>query len=428
MRKTIPIDRLALGMYVVGLDRSWLQTPFIKHRWLLREGEDLARLKACGVKAVTIDTSRGLDVAPDGTGEADSPSHAPQADDPSARRRDTAAGNAGFEQDVEAARAVHADARLAVERVFNGIKTGAPLDSPALRTAVTTVLDRLTAQPMAMLTLVQLQQMRRLDRDMFSHVVDVSILSLIVGRARGLHQTALEHLGLGALLHDIGETRLPQNLLYKSGPYTDQERRLLQLHPRIGVALLTGAGPLPAAVRAVVAEHHERLDGSGYPDGLAGSRIAELGRIVGLVDVYDAMVSRRGGRPALSPAQAVRHLFQLGLKEQYERPLVELLIQCLGVYPFGSLVELSTGEQAVVYAVHPEEPLRPSVKLITDPQGRAYPEPVFLDLAAPQPDEIERAIVRVLDTSVEQVDGLLHQGTAPQAASSPAPAAPGGRS
>lgn len=398
--KAIPIEQVRLGMYIVGLDRSWFHTPFFKHRWLLQREEDLARLKAYGISQVMIDPSRGLDVEPAvapvrPTRSVDATPQPPQH---------TEAFQARFEQEVAQARALRADARSAIERIFTDLKTGAPLDSQGLRTVVTAVLDRLTDYPVAMLTLTQLEQMKRLDTDLFAHAVDVCIFSLIVGRAHGLTDGSLEQLGLGALLHDIGETRLPQNLLHKPGRHTEQDLALLRLHPRIGLAVLSGTGPLPAITRAVIAEHHERMDGSGYPDGLRGSRISLPGQIVGLVDAYDAMASRRKGRPPLSPGQAVRQLFQLGLKHQYDRTLVEWLIQCLGVYPFGSLVELSTGERAVVYAVNQKERLKPCVKLITDAQGRPYAQPKLIDLAEARPDEPARAILRVLDAEVEQVD------------------------
>ncbi len=413
MHKTIAIEQVTLGMYVVGLDRSWFQTPFLKHQWLLKREEDLARLKAYGISRVTIDPSRGLDVETAGAtpdAPAAQPAAAPEPPPPPAAAplRNDEAFQARFEEEVEQARNVRSDARLAVERIFSGIKTGAPLDSPAIRAVVTTVLDRLTDNPVAMLTLTQLEQMMRLDTDLLAHAVDVCIFSLIVGRAQGMDDGSLEQLGMGALLHDIGETRLPQNLLHKPGRLREQDLALLRLHPRIGLAILSGAGPLPPIARAVIAEHHERLDGSGYPDGLKGSRIALSSQIVGLVDNYDAMASNRGGRPPLSPDQSVRQLFQLGLKHQYDRTLVELLIQCLGVYPFGSLVELSTGERAVVYAVNPAERLRPCVKLIADSHGHPYPEPRLVDLAEARTDEPARTILRVLDASVEHVDVLRY--------------------
>lgn len=425
--KTIPIEQLKVGMYILGLDRSWFKTPFFKHRWLLDREEDLGRLKAYGIEQVTIDPSLGLDVAADDDGpdapaaQAAAPAPAPRSADAEATPpHGAAAFQARLEREVAQARAVRADARAAIERIFNGLKTGTPLDGPALRTIVTAVLDRLTAHPAAMLTLTQLEQMKRLDRDLFAHAVDVCIFSLIVGRAQGLSDGSLEPLGMGALLHDIGETRLPQNLFHKPDRHTEQDLALLRLHPRIGLAALSGTGPLPAIARSVIVEHHERLDGSGYPDGLRGARIAPLSQIVGLVDAYDAMASSRHGRPPLSPDQAVRQLFQLGLKQQYDRTLVELLIQCLGIYPFGSLVEISTGEWAVVYAVNPEERLRPCVKLISDSRGRPYAEPRLVNLANQPAGEPARAILRVLDAAAEQVNVLRYCETATKPTLTPA--------
>lgn len=416
--KTIPVEQLKVGMFIVGMDRSWFQTPFFSHRWLLKRAEDLARLKSSGIKEVTIDVAIGVDVEPAADGGSN-PSFAKR----DAPGKDSEASNAfvqatlherrdpppapRLEQQVEMARQVRAEALLAVEHIFSGVKTGAPLDCPALRSVVAGFFSRLAEHPAAALTLVQLEQMQRLDGNLYAHAVDVCVLSLIIGRAQGLDPDTLEAVGMGALLHDIGETRLPRNLLHHPG-YVSEGRGLFRFHPQIGAAMLASSSDLPPVARAIVLQHHERLDGFGYPGGLGGARLPLTSQVVGLVDVYDAMASRRSGRPPLSPGQAVRQLYQLGLKEQYDRALVEQLIQCLGVYPFGSLVELSTGERAVVYAVNPDERLRPSVKLIADAQGRTYPRPRLIDLSAPPPDEIERTVLRVLDAAAEGVDVLQH--------------------
>jgi HD-GYP domain-containing protein (c-di-GMP phosphodiesterase class II) len=419
MTKTITVDRLKPGMYVVGMDRSWFCTPFFSHRRLLQTDRDIALLRQSGVLQVTIDPEKGLDVEEMGTGSAQEGGQSPIGDSPQrclSPFPDPPGGDAVTTADrilitdMNALRAVYKSSFAAVSRVFEGVKTGAPIDNPALRATVTSLLDHLLERPVAMLTLVQFQQMKRLAVDRLSHAVDVCILSLIVGHAHGLDRRTIEEVGLGAVLHDIGETRLPQNLFLKTRPLQERELELMKEHPRLGVAVLRGAPDLSPTVLRIVADHHERLDGSGYPNRIRGEQFAMLSQIVALVDRYDALASTRNGRPPLQPSLAIRELYQLGLRNQYDKTLTERLIQCLGVYPVGSVVQLTTGEQAVVVAVHPDDRLRPIVKLITDADGHRLSEPVAADLHAPAEGEPSRTIARILDAAKEQIDVVCCSG------------------
>lgn len=310
-------------------------------------------------------------------------------------------------EDVRVARLVHAEAASAIERVFAGMTPPGRIDRPALRSLVSRLGERLSTQRNAMLAAVRLQQLQRFDRNLFSHVVDVSVLSMAVGIEQGLDPQALEDLALGALLHDIGEMRLPRNLFRKTSRYADHERDLMMHHPALGVAMLNDA-ELPDLVRRIVGEHHERVDGSGYPAKLRGDAIAAASQLVGLMDMYDALVTSRGGRPAVPPTQAIRRIYQLGLNRQFDTLLVEHVVQCLGVYPIGSLVELNTGERAVVVAVNPALSLKPSLRLMTDPGGRRYTDPLLLDLSVPEHASSARAILRDLDPDKEQCDTSIY--------------------
>jgi HD-GYP domain-containing protein (c-di-GMP phosphodiesterase class II) len=254
--------------------------------------------------------------------------------------------------------------------------------------------------------MILLNRLRRTAGELFDHAVNAGVLALVVGREQGLDTAALEHLWLGAILHDIGHTRLPQNLVRKSGRYSVQEEKLLRLHPELGAGIVSQAHQLDEVCRRIVVEHHELLDGSGYPKGLPGTRISPLSQIVGLVDRYDALTGGRGGRAAMFPAQAVRELSQLGISRRYDPELVELMIGCLGVYPVGSLVELTTGERGVVIAQNPGERLKPTLTLIWEAPGRPYPIPWIVDLAAGSAEGkgSSRSIRRVLDPALEQVN------------------------
>ncbi len=403
--RTIPIEELRPGMFVERLDRSWLTTPFFRHRFVLRDEGEIEILKRHGIRRVVVDFSKSEEVeaqAPPAVARP-GPDLPEPASPPPLRIHGPSPAAVPSRKDMKIARLVHAEAVSAVERMFAGTTTAARIDTPALRSMVGRIRDRLTEHRAAALAAVRLQQLQRYDRNLFAHVVDVSVLSMAVGIEQGLDPVRLEELALGALLHDIGEMRLPRNLFRKAGELLDYERTVMQQHPTLGLAML-GAGDVPAVVRHILVQHHERIDGSGYPCQLAGEALAPESQLVGLMDVYDAMVTSRGGRPAIPPPQAIRRLYQLGLAKQFSPVLVEQVIQCLGVYPIGSVVELNTGERAVVVAVNPSVSLKPSVKLITDPKGRLYAEPLLLDLSAPDEAGRAKTIRRDLDPAREACD------------------------
>ncbi len=405
MHKTIPIDQLKPGMFMVGIDQSWLKTPFFLHRRLINEENDIALLKQHGVRNVIIDPTRGTDVE-DSPASVAAPAPAPASGikPPVEPALGPAKLPAVLAAEMASSNLIRAEAVAAVQRVFEGIKTGAALDCSTLRSTVAALLDRLFTHQSSMTTIVLLQQMRHADQTLFDHAVDVSVLSLVVGKEHGLDMTTLDHLGVGALLHDIGQMRLPHNLLRKAGAYTPQEERLMRLHPELGIKMLANAGDLHDTCRRIVVEHHEFLDGTGYPYKIRGSQMSPLSQIVGLVDRYEALASSRGGRPAMFPAQAVRELYQLGVQQRYDRHLVERMIHCLGVYPVGSLVELNTGERGVVVTQNRSERLRPTIKLIWEGQGHPYSRPWILDLSASDPTREKRSIRCVLDPAQEQVN------------------------
>jgi HD-GYP domain-containing protein (c-di-GMP phosphodiesterase class II) len=414
--KTIAIEELKLGMYIERLDRSWLTTPFFRHRFVLRDEEDIRLLKQYGIKRVVIDPTKGLDVekgltAPDVTSDepigpqppppvpSSMPINTPT--DPQSSASVHRPASIPSREEVAIASRVHSESVIAIQRILEGITSAVRLDSPALSTMVTRIRDRLIANRSAMMTATRLQQLQRFDAHIFSHVVNVSVLSMAIGLEQDLDGHTLEELALGALLHDIGEVRLPLNLFRKGDALTASERDLLHQHPALGRTVVHDSPELTEAIRRIIVEHHERYDGSGYPSQLRGEAIALLSQLVGLVDVYDALVTSRYGRPAMTPPQAIRQIYKLGLAGQFHKTQVEHMIQCLGVYPIGSLVELSTGERAVVVSTKPELSVKPSLKIICDAKGHPYPSPLLIDLSEPV-EGPTRSILRDLDPHQEE--------------------------
>ena len=490
--KTITIDQLKPGMFVVEMDQPWYRTPCFIHKRLIRHLEDINLLRQHGIKEVKIDPSKGLDLETDSSEEALHPDsaetnadplptpgtqkqataqvtmaaergfskesprsdrHAEAREDPppppatqgdtlpssareqtetaqpttamrnsseEARRPDSteknenllapsptqldAAPPSNAQMHAAVAQATYREATASIERMFEELEAGIVPRPDTLRMVVTNVLSRVLDDGAAMLTLLSLQKMKRFDRTLASHALDVCTLSLIVAHAYGVAEGDLEALGAGALLHDIGYIRLPRNLYRKNQDLAEQERTLMQQHPVLGLAILREAKEDREAVVRIVAEHHECSNGSGFPHKIQGDSLSVLSQLVGLVDAYDGMVSRRGGRPAMLPHDAIRQLFRLGDTGQYAKDLIQAMIGSLGVYPIGSLVLLNTAEQAVVVGMNHTQRLKPIIKVITGPQGGSYLTPIRVDLGAQATGASVRTITKVLDPVHERVN------------------------
>jgi HD-GYP domain-containing protein (c-di-GMP phosphodiesterase class II) len=402
--KQISIDDLVVGMYIVGLDQPWLQSPFLFHRRRIRRYEEIARLKAYGVRRVTIDPTRGLDLVETLPPPAEGLGEDKEVE---VRERDNLHPHPCSQSrvsplpDLALARTVHTEAMTAVQSLFEGTKTGAPLNSAAAQEVVHHLMETVLTQHEALAGLIH---MRQFETNLYAHVINVCIFALMLGAMQDLDKTVLACLGVGALLHDVGQVHLPRNLVRKPSRYTAQEQRLMQAHPHLGVTMLSRIPHMPEDACRIVAEHHERLDGSGYPQGLRGAALSPLSQIVAIADVYETMLGTREGRPPLLPAQAIKELYQQGRAQQLDLRLVEKMIRCLGIYPVGSLIELNTGERGIVLAVNPGKALQPVVHILWDQTHQCYATPVTIDLAAPDADMPIRTIRDVLEPAAEGYD------------------------
>ncbi len=308
------------------------------------------------------------------------------------------------QEQTTAAQETYNEAIGSMERMFEELEAGVVPSPDTLRTVVGNVLSRVLDNPSSMLSLLTLQKMKRFDRTLASHALDVCTLSLVVAHDYGVTKEDLDALGAGALLHDIGYTRLPRNLYRRSHDLTEQERATMQQHPALGQAVLREAKEDRDAVIRIVVGHRGSSNGNGFPHKLSGDSLSILAQLVGLVDLYDGMVSRRGGRPAMLQHDAIRQLFRLGASGQYPKDLIQSMIGSLGVYPIGSLVRMNTGEQAVVVGMNPMQRLKPIVKVIMGPQGGSYLTPIRVDLGAQATGMQARTITKVLDPQLERVN------------------------
>ena len=269
------------------------------------------------------------------------------------------------------------EATETVTNLIAAARAGIHVDAGLLEPLVRRMIESVMRNPDALVPLARLKQM---DTYATEHAVATAALIIAFGRQQGLSEPELEKLALGALVKDIGHAAIDAKLIAKTGSLSRAEYSVMQSHVEEGLAVLEATTRLPELSVAVLLEHHERFDGSGYPFRMVGENISAAGRMAAIVDSYDAMTSQRPYRQAISPSMALAQLYEEG-GNQFDPALVAAFVRTVGIYPVGTLVRLESGHLAVVDAIHDDNTLTPVVRVIYHTARRQYVEPVMVDLA-----------------------------------------------
>lgn len=391
MLRELPVEQLRFGMYVSKLDRPWVGTPFLFQGFVLETDHQLKILRD-HCKTVYVDLERGVGGAIKGIGGSGIAAGRQASE---RVRGDTVYPElASIAEELPRARALYVETRTRIQDVVGSVGTGKVLDGPRLREAVTHVTDSVVRNPDAMMLLSKMLQR---GSTLAARALDVSIYMVVFGRFLQLPREQLETLGLLGLLQDIGKLKLPGDLLDKTATLTREEFERVKSHVRHTVEMLRETAGLPPELAALAALHHERQDGSGYPKGLKGPQIGMIGAIAGIVDTFDALTVPRPYAPRVAPSNALGAIYK-GRGTLFHAALVEQFIQCIGIFPVGSVVELNSGEVGVVIAQNLVRRLQPRVMVVQDAEGRQLRPHKVLDLmkdpkAAPgEPYRIVRAL------------------------------------
>ncbi len=397
MRKRIPIDQLKIGMKVEKLDRSWLATPFLRNRFTITSLEQIAKLHASGVQQLDVETNESDQDFKPGIPVTPVVAEAPQPLPPTTKPE---ISTVPFAEELPAAKQAYRAAKDIIHHAMDDVRMGRALNMEAVSEVVGSMADSILRSPDALTSLSRLKQF---DEYTFFHSVNTSILALSVGRHLGHSRESLLQLGTGMLLHDIGKTQIPLEILNKPGRYEASEFEIMKHHVLRGTEILSNTTGLTDAFLKPTLEHHERVDGTGYPHRRVKTDLSQFGLIAAIVDIYDAVTSDRCYHKGKTPHDTLQLLFQLGTKGHVDGALVQQFVQVVGVYPVGSCVSLSTGETAIVQQVNHHDSLQPVVLLITDESGCRRSLPLELDLAA-QSRQSKRTIALILDPTTVGID------------------------
>ena len=263
-----------------------------------------------------------------------------------------------------------------VGTIFDQVATGGALDVLKVRKSVDPMIDSITRNPDACIWLARMKQQ---DSYTYQHSVGASIWAVALGRQLGLPRADLRSLAIGGLLFDVGKLGVPAELLKATRKLSDEEFAEVRNHVNRGVDMIQSSGLMNRDVLDMVAHHHERHDGSGYPQGLAGDKIPIYARIAAIVDCYDAITSHRSYARAIPPSVAIKMLYEWRDIE-FQAELIEEFIQAVGIYPAGTLVELSSGEVAVVVAEYRTRRLRPRVMVLLDADKQPLADLKMIDM------------------------------------------------
>ena len=371
MKNQINIEYLKEGMYVSELDRPWLESPFLFQGFLVNSDEELTQLRSlCDFVVIDLEKGDDLDV---------SISHVAALNTKfvNLEQRERREITVSFEQEINEARKIHARTRTQIDSMFDDVRMGKNLDVSGAKEVVSGMVDSIVRNPDAMQWLTNL---RKRDEYTAIHSLNVCIFALTFGRYLGLTEDELNELGVGALLHDIGKMRVPLEILNKEGKLTDEEYATVRQHAQDGYEILKSSKGLPPSTADIAHSHHERKSGNGYPLGLKEDEIHLYARVVSIVDIYDAITSDRVYHHGMNTLDALKNMFEWR-EDDLDSELVERFIQCLGIYPIGSLVELNTDEVGIVISVSQGRRLTPMIMLVRNTAKQVMMPPKLIDLS-----------------------------------------------
>lgn len=390
MLNTLKINTIDLdiGMFVSGLDRPWLETPFLTQGFLIESPEDIDRLRQY-CEYVLVDSRRSRQHGAlgrrkqrtalqrsVGQRKLDGRPRVPVEKIFKGRSIKPYKDESAWSDEHPRAQAALDALVVDIDEIFEHVSDGGKLNVIKLRKSVEPIVDSISRNPDAALWVARLKQH---DEYTYQHSLGAAIWSVSLGRQLGLPRHDLRSLAMGCMLMDVGKLRVAPELLQAERELSTEEMAEVAGHVSHGLEIIQESGVLNQDVIDMVAYHHERYDGSGYPDGLKNDEIPAFARIAAIVDTYDAITSKRSYAEAVSPSEAIKLLYKTR-DEEFQAELVESFIQAVGIYPAGTLVELSSGEVGVVVAEYRLRRLRPKVMVILDAEKNALPASKMVDL------------------------------------------------
>lgn len=414
--KRIPISNVRLGMYISGFDRAWLDTPFFRHKFLLKTSTQLQKLKNSGVQEIEIDTSKGLDIlqVEEESSASSSPPSSPDNSELLSEEESRVANlpeklrGVALANELNEVSETREQMLEETQEILESIKTSEMVNGAQVKEFSQKILTNTLGHEEVYASLIRTREFRP---ELYEHILSVGTLAVLMGRLLQYDDSSLLNLAMGALLHDIGFLSLPPELNRPHHKLSSIDLVKYNLHPLKGAELLQKTKGIPNEVITMVAEHHNpHIPDFSSPDGqILPNTLSTSLHLIEIVDRYDELLSGQSTAQPLSVKDALGQLYQLGQNGTLNRPLVTSLISQIGIYPLYSLVELNTGERGIVTTLNPGHLLQPIVLVFQDQNRKPYPEPTPLNFASNTLENESLEIRKVLDAEEEgvKVDDVL---------------------
>jgi HD-GYP domain-containing protein (c-di-GMP phosphodiesterase class II) len=377
MIRKVKVDQLRPGAYVADFNCSWLAHPFLTSRKRIKSYKDVEKIKRSGITEVYIDTTKGIDIRETLTREEFLREFESRLDGFVPGKELDLQVQVSLQQELKRAREIQTNAHSILKKAYNDIRYGEKIKLEEFSTLVENVIDSVTRNRDALLLLSTIKEK---DAYTYEHSFNVGILTAGLSKALMMDKDEIFEYTLGSMLHDIGKSKIPEEILKKEGGLSPKEYNVLKKHVQYGIELLSGMEDVSAHTLSVVAEHHERLNGTGYPNRLTGDQISLGGKLGAIIDVYDALTSDRIYHTALNPVQALKEIYTQR-QILFDEGLLEQFIKFMGIYPPGTLVRLESGFLAIVIESGRENILQPVVRLVYDLNKSMPIVPRNLDLS-----------------------------------------------
>ena len=388
--RKISVEQLRAGMFLNEICGSWMDHPFWNTRFLLENPADIHSLRGSAVKEVWIDVSRGLDVCVE---DPAPPSETRgEAEDRSERELMEALAQPSIviprvELAAEAKRAAAlcGKAKGEITAMFSEARMGKTVAPEKLEPLVEEITSSVQRSPGALISLARLKTQ---DDYTFMHSIAVCGLMIALGRQLGLDQHQIRDAGMAGLIHDLGKAMVPLEILNKPGKLTDEEFNLVKTHPRHGYDMLVEVAGVGEVSLDVCLHHHEKVDGSGYPDRLDSQTISLFAKMGAVCDVYDAITSDRPYKAGWDPAVSIRKMNEWSTGH-FDPRVFQAFVKSVGIYPIGSLVRLESGLLGVIVDIGADSLLTPCVKVFYCTRRKARITPKLFDLASTKDERIK---------------------------------------
>lgn len=374
MIKKIKVERLKPGVFIHDFNSGWLHHPFLRNRQKVKTDRQIDKIVKYGIREVYIDTDCGLDVDEAPTQqEVDREIEAALAKIPDTNVRGRS--RVPLEEEITRAKRLISEAKITIQRLADDVKLGKQIDMGQVESLVAQMTESVLNNQDA---LISLARIKNKDEYTYLHCLAVSALCISFAGHLGFDYKQTRKIGVGGLLHDIGKVKVPIEILNKPGPLSEKEFEIMKEHVKLGDEILKQTTDIDADSACVTAHHHERLDGTGYPEGLKGDRISFFGQVAAIVDIYDALTSERCYKDAIPPTEALRKIYEWS-DGYLNRQLVEQFIAFLGIYPVGTVVRLRSGFIGVVVDHGEKGLLYPTVRAVCDARKQKLVKPFLVD-------------------------------------------------